>query len=189
MLQRIQKDGNCFYRSISHQLYNTQDKHKYIRECSIRFIKENRQDFEHFLTEDFEVYLKRQARQGKWADHVAIIPTARCLDLKIQVFENLMLSNTINESGLVEVNLLYKNRVHYDSIYDLENWLNPSLDLKIEKNDKKSKRSNGTAKKETYHNNLFKPKITTETKQFFTDSDNGTFTNNIRHIYGFEKEM
>eukprot|EP00477_Mikrocytos_mackini_P002932 GAHX01003473.1.p1 GENE.GAHX01003473.1~~GAHX01003473.1.p1 ORF type:complete len:160 (-),score=15.49 GAHX01003473.1:9-464(-) len=147
MIQRIQKDGNCFYRSISHQLYKTQDEHMYIRECTTGFLNEHRREFEEFITEEFEAYLKRQARQGEWADHVAIIYTARCLDLKIQVFENFKLRNTINESGSVVVNLLYKNRVHYDSIYDLDNWLNPSFNFKLKRNKKKIKICNITPKK------------------------------------------
>ena len=123
-MQRIQKDGNCFYRAISHQLYTNDTKHQTIRECSANYIRRNKNYYKPFLTEDIESYCQKLATNGVWADNVAIDSTAKELNIRIDFYENFHLKYTVNESSPVVANLIYKNQNHFDSIIDINTWLN-----------------------------------------------------------------
>ena len=67
----IVSDGNCFFRSVSHQLYRTENRHAQIRAhanlilCPQHFIEYNTQ-------QSWLHYLQTMSRQGEWADRIII---------------------------------------------------------------------------------------------------------------------
>lgn len=61
LIEYIETDGNCLFRSISDQLYNNQNKHYEIRNIIMNYIEENEEHFKLFIEDDesFEDYLSR----------------------------------------------------------------------------------------------------------------------------------
>lgn len=45
-------DGNCLFRSLSEQLYNTDKQHAALRHEAIEFMRATKEDFAPFLDED-----------------------------------------------------------------------------------------------------------------------------------------
>ena len=65
--------GDCFFKSISHQLYCDPSHHLQIREAGVQYLMENP---ERFIESNVEAswlrYLSSMSRQGTWADHIII---------------------------------------------------------------------------------------------------------------------
>ena len=123
MLQRIAKDGNCFYRAISHQLALHQIfiDHIKIRRKTCDLIKENSETYSNFL-EDLTIgeYMEKQSSDGFWADYVAIYASSRALNFSLLVFDKTGLRNEFNLSGNPKLKIFYKNENHFESIIDLD---------------------------------------------------------------------
>ncbi|KAF5834291.1 hypothetical protein DUNSADRAFT_9114 [Dunaliella salina] len=65
-------DGNCQFRSISHELFGTQDCHGKVRRRTMNHIKANPDDFRCFLGEDFDDYVKAMSVEGCWGDELTL---------------------------------------------------------------------------------------------------------------------
>ena len=72
--QDVGGGGDCFFRSVSHQLYGDSSYHLQIRKAGVQFLTENP---ERFIESNVEAswlrYLTNMSRQGTWADHNALI--------------------------------------------------------------------------------------------------------------------
>ncbi|GLI69337.1 hypothetical protein VaNZ11_013923 [Volvox africanus] len=72
-------DGNCQFRSVSNELYGTQEHHAAIRHQAVSHILAQRDAFEAFLGEDFDQYVRQMERSGTWGDELTLTwthPTA-----------------------------------------------------------------------------------------------------------------
>ena len=66
-------DGNCFFRSVSYQLYQTEDRHAQIRALAIQHLINCPEYFIESNTQQSWVqYLQDMSMQGTWADHIII---------------------------------------------------------------------------------------------------------------------
>ena len=66
-------DGNCFFRSISHQLYATEVRHPQIRALAIQHLINNPEHFVEYNTDQSWLhYLQSTSTLGTWADHIII---------------------------------------------------------------------------------------------------------------------
>ncbi len=65
-------DGNCLFRSISHQLYGTEEHHMPIRLLCMRYIRNEGAFFQDYVTEAIEDYVQMKAQSGQWGDDVEI---------------------------------------------------------------------------------------------------------------------
>ena len=81
-------DGNCLFRSISHQLYNDYgQKHEDVRQEICDYLEENEDDFKVYLLLDdsdgnddvcdFNEYINQMRKDGKWGGDVEIVCAAR----------------------------------------------------------------------------------------------------------------
>lgn len=81
-------DGNCLFRSISHQLYNDYgQKHHEVRQEICDYLEENEDDFKvYLLLEDssesddvceFDKYVEQMREDGEWGGDVEIVCAAR----------------------------------------------------------------------------------------------------------------
>jgi hypothetical protein len=66
-------DGNCLFRSVSHQLYRTESRHAQIRALAIQHLINWPEHFIESNTEQsWSHYLQNMSRLGSWADHIII---------------------------------------------------------------------------------------------------------------------
>lgn len=67
----VEGDGNCLFRSVSHQVYGTDAYHSLVREKVMAYMEVERQYFEPYVEgdmADFLRYLEVKRRDGVWGD-------------------------------------------------------------------------------------------------------------------------
>lgn len=72
-------DGNCLFRSISHQIYGTPDNHLIVRHkyrffvfnflfrC-LEYMVQRKAWYSLFIAQDFDEYIREKAKDGTWGD-------------------------------------------------------------------------------------------------------------------------
>ena len=82
-------DGNCFFRSVSHQLYGTEDRHPQIRALAIQHLINCPEHFVEYNTDQSWLqYLQSMSRLGTWADNIIIQSVANTNNLRINITES-----------------------------------------------------------------------------------------------------
>ena len=81
-----EQDGNCLFRSISHQLYDTGDYHRLVRETCMRYIDGEAAYFRAFVVGDFDAYVTRMCQPGEWGDHLEIQALSEVYDMPIEIY-------------------------------------------------------------------------------------------------------
>ena len=82
-------DGNCFFRSVSHQLYGTEDCHPQIRALAIEHLINCPEHFVEYNTyQSWLQYLQNMSRLGVWTDHIIIQAVANKHNLRINITES-----------------------------------------------------------------------------------------------------
>ncbi|KAG2486732.1 hypothetical protein HYH03_014658 [Edaphochlamys debaryana] len=114
-------DGNCQFRSISNELYGTQDHHSAIRKQGVSHIVQQRSSFECFLGEDFDEYVRQMARGGTWGDELTLRATCDAFGIVMHVVtsdvDNWYLTYEPEVRKLDrEIFLTYIAPIHYNSI-------------------------------------------------------------------------
>ena len=72
--------GDCFFRSVSHQLYGKSNHHMHIRTAGVQFMRDNPERFIESNTENSWLrYLNNMCIQGTWADALIIQAVADIL--------------------------------------------------------------------------------------------------------------
>ena len=125
-------DGNCLFRSLSHQLYvDYGDKHHDVRQDICDFLEAHKEEFSIFLLLDgdeadvcdFEKYVKEMRRSGVWGGDVEIACAARLYRRNITIFSA---TNAINigtgdeDPEGPDILLSYHENSHYNSVHDEE---------------------------------------------------------------------
>ena len=81
--------GDCFFRSVSHQLYDNSNHHMHIRTAGVQFMRDNPERFIESNTENSWLrYLNNMCIQGTWADALIIQAVADALNVTIQIVES-----------------------------------------------------------------------------------------------------
>ena len=82
-------DGNCFFGSVSHQLYGTEDCHLQIRALAIQHLINCPEHFVEYNTDQSWLqYLQNMSTLGTWADHIIIQAVANKHNLRINITES-----------------------------------------------------------------------------------------------------
>ena len=85
----IQGDENCFFRSVSHQLFATDEFHDDIRAAGIKQIIENPENFIESITdESFIAYIKNMSTPGVWCDNIIIQAVSNAYNCEIIIHES-----------------------------------------------------------------------------------------------------
>ncbi|KAB2031548.1 hypothetical protein E1A91_D05G319700v1 [Gossypium mustelinum] len=82
---KVQGDGNCQFRSLSDQLYRSQDHHKFVRQQVVYQLKSNSEMYEGYVPMAYGDYLKKMNKNGEWGDHVTLQAAADLYGVKIFV--------------------------------------------------------------------------------------------------------
>ena len=81
--------GDCFFKSVSHQLYGDSSHHLAIRNTAMQYLRQNRERFiESILDRSWSQYLFNMFMQGTWADHIVIQAVADSFNLNINIVES-----------------------------------------------------------------------------------------------------
>ena len=79
-------DGNCFFRTVFHQLYGHTEQHMNVRAAGTTYLQQNPERFIESNTENSWLeYLTNISMQGTWSDVVIIQAVAEQLILKITI--------------------------------------------------------------------------------------------------------
>ncbi|XVE75393.1 hypothetical protein DITRI_Ditri12bG0090700 [Diplodiscus trichospermus] len=81
----VQGDGNCQFRSLSDQLYRSQDHHRFVRQQVVSQLKSNPEMYEGYVPMAYGDYLKKMNKNGEWGDHVTLQAAADSYGVKIFV--------------------------------------------------------------------------------------------------------
>lgn len=121
-IERMGEDGNCLFRSISHQVYGTQAHHKLVRLKCVEYMRYESFYFQNFITggpEEFNEYCEKMMRNGEWGGHVEIQAMSEIYQRRIEIFSyaaepmkvvgNSFLGNAV-------IRLSYHQQSHYNSI-------------------------------------------------------------------------
>ena len=61
------------FRSISYGLFGTEAYHKAVRRKAVQYLREHRSDFEAFLGDDFDHWLKDMSHNDTWGDELTLV--------------------------------------------------------------------------------------------------------------------
>ena len=81
--------GDCFFRSVSHQLYGNSNHHMHIRTAGVQFMRDNPERIiESNIENSWLRYLNNMCIQGTWADALIIQAVEDALNVTIQIVES-----------------------------------------------------------------------------------------------------
>ncbi len=112
----VKRDGNCFFRAVSHQLYGTEDQHGQIRSDGIDYIKKFKNKFQEFLEEDIDAYIERMSKDSEWCDHIIMQAVASARNLAINVIQPKNKELVLKPQSPREISVGYINGNHYVSV-------------------------------------------------------------------------
>lgn len=119
---KVQGDGNCQFRALSDQLYQTSEHHRIVRKKVVNQLKSHREKYEGYVPMDYDDYLKKMSKSGEWGDHVTLQAAADSHGVKILVITSfkdtsyIEIQPDIQKSKRV-IFLSFWAEVHYNSIY------------------------------------------------------------------------
>ncbi|OMP01088.1 Ovarian tumor, otubain [Corchorus olitorius] len=119
---KVQGDGNCQFRSLSDQLYRSQEHHKVVRELVVSQLKSHPEMYEGYVPMGYADYLKKMNKNGEWGDHVTLQAAADSYGVKIFVLTSFkdtcyieILPHIQKSERIIFVS--FWAEVHYNSIY------------------------------------------------------------------------
>ncbi|XP_076804095.1 OTU domain-containing protein 3-like [Clavelina lepadiformis] len=155
-LRDIPGDGNCLFRALGDQLEGHSRNHQIHREETVKFMVENRSDFEPFLEDDcsFHDYVGKLRLDGTYAGNDAIVAFARNHGVNVVIHQLNAPMWTVNgaDRGKVpQLHIAYHNGDHYSSIRKLsDNSENPAAVKLMTRSENKQ----GSMKRESKRNQL-----------------------------------
>ena len=106
--------GNCFFKSVSHQIYGDAAMHINIRMAGIRYLIDHPEIFIHSLAnETWESYINRMSTPGTWCDNLIIQAVANALNCVIHIVSSEICSQS---QSIIITPLLEDTRDNYITI-------------------------------------------------------------------------
>uniref|UniRef100_K3WER0 ubiquitinyl hydrolase 1 n=1 Tax=Globisporangium ultimum (strain ATCC 200006 / CBS 805.95 / DAOM BR144) TaxID=431595 RepID=K3WER0_GLOUD len=125
----IEGDGNCLFRSVSHQVYGDDRHHAVVRAMCMDYMESEKEYFEPYVVGDMEAflrYLNYKRRQGVWGDDPELQAMCELYDRPAEVYaydpvHGFRKLRTFHESSGLSRNrppicLSYYGGGHYDSL-------------------------------------------------------------------------
>ena len=118
-------DGNCLFRSISHQLYGTEDFHAVIRSKCVDYMEFMRDFYQNFINDrDADEYFAIMRVDGTWGGEPEIQALMELYERPIQIYvydrekivNILARADCAESSSMVPIRLNYVGGNHYNSI-------------------------------------------------------------------------
>jgi len=126
-LRDIPGDGNCLFRALGDQLDGNNRRHHYHRSETVKYMIENRNDFEPFVEDDcsFHDHVRKLSLDGTYAGNDSIVAFARNNAVNVVIHQLNAPMWTINgvDSGrglpTRQLHIAYHNGDHYSSVRKL----------------------------------------------------------------------
>ncbi|CAM9737471.1 unnamed protein product, partial [Sphacelaria rigidula] len=125
----VEPDGNCLFRSVSHQIYGDVDRHVQVRKACVDHMQKHKSRFGMFVPEDFRDYLYKIRQPGVWGDDLEIRALEEMFDRPIEIFssdaEDLRPMKIDFEASSLDgetapIKLSYHGQSHYNSVRDVK---------------------------------------------------------------------
>ncbi len=82
-------DGDCFFKAVSHQLYNSPNCHQHVRKAGIDYICAHAEQFIESVTgKSWSEYTNDMLHQGTWCDALMVQAVADALNCVIDITES-----------------------------------------------------------------------------------------------------
>ncbi|GMF40158.1 unnamed protein product [Phytophthora fragariaefolia] len=125
----IEGDGNCLFRSVSHQVYGDDSHHALVRAACMDYMESEKEYFEPYVVGDmaaFMRYLNYKRRDGVWGDDPELQALCELYDRPAEVFAydpvqgfrklRCFHENTALSRSRPPIRLSYYGGGHYDSL-------------------------------------------------------------------------
>ena len=90
-MHRMLGDGNCMFRSLSHQLFGSPTEHYEVRSLLVGFEAKNCSFFSPLLTElnasDIDSYIIQMLRPGTWGTHIELLAAATFFQVPVYILK------------------------------------------------------------------------------------------------------
>ncbi|KAL9970668.1 hypothetical protein ACROYT_G023078 [Oculina patagonica] len=82
-------DGDCFFRSVSHQIFGSVANHLIVRLAGVEYLRNHCEEFvEFFEGQSWLDYLSSMCREGTWCDALMVQAVANAYNLRINIVES-----------------------------------------------------------------------------------------------------
>lgn len=92
MILDVDGDGNCLFRSLSDQLYGTEDHHDQLRQEVCKYMEAHSDHFENFFTDEsgetFEDHLEEMKELGTFGDNFELVAFANLYNVDIHIYRD-----------------------------------------------------------------------------------------------------
>lgn len=125
----VEGDGNCLFRSVSHQVYGDDKFHTVVRQMCMDYMESEKEYFEPYVVGDMSAflrYLQHKRRDGVWGDDPEIQAMCELYDRPAEVYaydpqHGFRKLRTFHENSALSrtrppICLSYYGGGHYDSI-------------------------------------------------------------------------
>ncbi|CDU16753.1 hypothetical protein, variant 1 [Plasmodium yoelii 17X] len=137
-IKNIRADGNCLFRAVSDQLYNTEENYKEIRKKVVEHLEKNEDKYMNFIEydESYKSYIERISTDGTWGGQLELQAVGEIFNINILIYQEngSILEIKINSNDSNCIQLHYTSNEHYNSVrfinQALENQLMSIKDLK-----------------------------------------------------------
>ena len=80
-------DGNCQFRAIADQLYDSPDRYKEVRADIVEHLRSNVSLYSGFVHDiQYDAYIEDMRRDRTWGDHVTLQAASNVYGLEIQLY-------------------------------------------------------------------------------------------------------
>lgn len=123
-VKEVAGDGNCLFRSVSDQIYGSEEYHDIVRKYCMDYIDVEKEFFSQYIVggiEAFESYVTNKRQNGVWGDDLEIEALSEMYELPIEIYAyDDKPMRTFHEatgaSGTRAVQLSYHGRSHFNSV-------------------------------------------------------------------------
>ncbi|CAG9481719.1 unnamed protein product [Plasmodium vivax] len=151
-IKSIRTDGNCLFRAVSDQLYNSEDNYKEIRKLVVDHLLRNEEKYQHFIEydESYKSYIERISLDGTWGGQLELQAVGELFTVNILIYQEngciLEIKNHSDDKKCIQLH--YASSEHYNSVRfknrALENQLKSIVELREILNNKDDNESTKT---------------------------------------------
>jgi len=123
-LHEIRGDGNCLFRSFADQIERDENLHANYRAKCIAYMRTNRDEFEPFMTEDYDDYVDEMAQLQEWGGNMEIIAMSRAYQVNVIIHHEtdpryeILYPDQYSAEGTIHIS--YHDESHYNSVRPLD---------------------------------------------------------------------